>query len=91
MVHFKCRGCVFETSIGCNMLKGKSNPHGGKVNVDVQIWFGIFGICQGLQELNGSAFAIFLYHLKAAGEFERPGLTSFRELKDQSTIAGRVV
>lgn len=37
MVHFKCRGCVFETSIGCNMLKGKSNPHGGKVNVDVKI------------------------------------------------------
>ena len=79
---FKCWGGVFETSIGCNMLGGKWNSHGGKVYADVKIWFGIFGICQGLQELNDSPFVIFLYLRRAAGEFESPGLTSFRDLQD---------
>lgn len=66
---FKCWGCIFELRVGCNTLEGKSNPHGREVNADVKIWFGIFGICQGLQDLNGSVFVI-LHHAKAAGEFE---------------------
>lgn len=52
------------------MLEGKSNPHGRKVNADVKIWFGIFGICQGPWDLNGSVFVTFLHHMKAAVEFE---------------------
>ena len=57
---FEYRDCIFEINIGCNMLEGNSNLRGGKVNADVKMWFGIFGICQGLQESSGFPFVIFL-------------------------------
>lgn len=40
------------------------------------------GICQGLQDLNGSVFVTSLYDVKAAGEFEVVGRTLFRDLQD---------
>lgn len=63
ITNFKCWGCIFEINIGCNTLEGNSNLHGGKVNADVKIWFGIFAICQGLQQSSGFPYAI-LYHVK---------------------------